>query len=110
MPQYHDGGNADKVNPDQLKHTGNLNLRPSTCPPFFVIFSCCFVLGYAVPYPLPVLDRAVSGGEKLPIGCAVEANYESRGSFFRGKIAHFHEDGECYDVLVCIPCGMMKCY
>jgi len=73
--KYHDGGDADKVKPANLKHAG-----------------------YAVPFPLPIIDRPIDGAEKLPIGCNVEANYESRGSFFRGRIAYFNESDGCYDV------------
>ena len=57
--------------------------------------------GYKVPFPLPTCEVDPTDlPAVLPVGCKIEANYRSQGTFFLGRISHYHEERQhgSYDV------------
>jgi hypothetical protein len=69
---------------------------------FVINDGCCFVVGYKIDFPLPTLKAESGVNTRLPTGLCIEANFQRRGTFFRGRIAYFNEVDESYDILVCI--------
>jgi hypothetical protein len=54
--------------------------------------------GYQVPIPLRSCECPLDTPAILPMGCRIQAAYQSEGELLEGRIAHYHETDSTYDV------------